>query len=519
MARAVLAGAVVLAAVVPVLLAAVSGSLAIPHNDAWSYSRIAQHFAGTGELRLLGWNRSSLVGQLVVLGPLGSSIVAQHLFVALLAGVAVLACYDLLLPHTGPRRAAFGALVLAAWPELGMLSASFMSDVPTLVAVLGCLTLAQRAFAASSVRLFAASLLVGLWGVTIREQAVAAPAAVLAFAAWRAWQLKGFRLGPVLGSGAAFGALVVAFELWRRSLPGDDPPNPPPTGPVLPAVLDLTLRGYFLLALAVSPALVLVARPWRWRPGSWLAAAAAAGVAGLVWHDYRLAGFSMSDALHPRGPWPTVMLGDRTMFGPPVLAVIVVLSTVAGALLAGLLASGEARLPALIGCFTVLTVAGTLATRAAGQDVFGRYLIPLIPVLLLVPLPLERPRASRAGAVAVIAVLAGLSVAATAFGFALDAARWRTGERLTAAGTPPTDIDAGFEWTGYHSPRGAERGAYTYPWINFYNPIMSANRPCLVLSSSPQQRDGWRLLRTTTYRSFIVTGTGRIWVYDTGYCP
>jgi hypothetical protein len=44
----------------PVFLAVLTGSLAIPHNDAWAHSLIAQHFARSGSFELIGWNRSAL---------------------------------------------------------------------------------------------------------------------------------------------------------------------------------------------------------------------------------------------------------------------------------------------------------------------------------------------------------------------------------------------------------------------------------------------------------------------------
>lgn len=414
--RVILGLAMLIVVVVPVVLAAVSGSLSIPHNDAWSYSRIAQEYGRTGEIRLLGWNRSALVGQIVVLGPLGASITVQHVFVALLAAVAVLACYDLLAAALGRLRAAFAALVLAVWPELGLLATSFMSDVPALAAALGCLALGRRALAGSSLPLLAASLAVGLWGTTVREQVLAAPAAVLLTAlsqgmtrARSAQDLTGARSAQglrwarsdtggdgrrplrwgrrwaVVGLGVLFTAGFVGFEWWRRSLAGDDPPVPRPGGPVLPDVLDVTVRGYFLLALAVAPAVLAVARPWRWGGLAWLAAAGTGAVAVLGWHDYRW-GFLMSDYLLAGGPYPAVFRGEREMFGDPVFQVLALLAAASGVLLAGLIVRRGRRLAPLLRWFLLLTVAGLLATRAAGQAVFGRYLIVGVPVLLFVVL-------------------------------------------------------------------------------------------------------------------------------------
>ncbi|MFK3981018.1 hypothetical protein ACI2K4_11650 [Micromonospora sp. NPDC050397] len=562
--RVVLAAALTVVVLAPVVLAVVSGSLAIPHNDAWSYSRIGQRFGETGEIRLLGWNRSALVGQIVVLGPLAASVTAQQIFVALLAGVAVLACYDLLAPAVGRFRAALAALVLAIWPELGLLATSFMSDVPALAAVLGCLALGRRALARGSLPLLAGSLAVGLWGATIREQALAAPVAVLLAAlgsadppGWRGRPIGATAAVPpgrpigataavppvggevgspvraairflarrraVLAAGTAFGVAFLAFEWWRRTLTGDDPPAPLPDDPVLPDLLDVTVRGYFLLAIAVSPVVLAVARPWRWRAPARLTAAGVGAVAVLAWHDYRLHGFLMSDYLLPRGPYPAAFRGDRSMFGEPVFQVLALLAAVSGVLLAGLLVQRWRRLDPMARWFLLVTVGGLLATRAAGQTVFGRYLVVLVPVLLLVALAgPRRPRPGWAGVVTGLGAagfLAALSLVVTAYGSALDAARWRAGEELVASGVPATDIDAGFEWSGYHAPNGVDYVPKGTSLVNWYGAKFADNRPCYVLASSAQSEPGWHLVRTVDYRSYVLAGTARLWVYDTNRCP
>ena len=73
------------------MLARATGSLAIPHNDAWAYSRIAESYAAGQGLHLLSWNRVFLVGQIAVLGRTGS-IAGQHTGVSVLAvcGLAAL---------------------------------------------------------------------------------------------------------------------------------------------------------------------------------------------------------------------------------------------------------------------------------------------------------------------------------------------------------------------------------------------------------------------------------------------
>jgi hypothetical protein len=166
-----LVAALVVGVVLPVCLAAAGGGLSIPHNDAWSYSRIAQTFARSGHIRLLGWNRSALFGQFLVLGPAARWLVVQQLLVALLAGAGLLACYDLLVPSVGRRRAAFAALLTAAWPGFGLLATSFMADVPAMAAMLGCLALGRRALRRGSPGLLVASVAAGLAYDTARWRA------------------------------------------------------------------------------------------------------------------------------------------------------------------------------------------------------------------------------------------------------------------------------------------------------------------------------------------------------------
>jgi hypothetical protein len=105
----------------PVLVAAWTGSLPIPHNDAWAFTKAAQTFAHARHIQLLNWNSMSLVGLFAPLGPLGASIKAQQCYVAALGLIGLLAGYDVLRRDVGSRRAAVGVLVLVSWPGSGAL--------------------------------------------------------------------------------------------------------------------------------------------------------------------------------------------------------------------------------------------------------------------------------------------------------------------------------------------------------------------------------------------------------------
>jgi hypothetical protein len=510
---------------VPIVLAVTTGSYSIPHNDDWSYSRIAEEFGRSGQIHLLRWNRSSLVGQFVVLGPAAASIEVQHLFVGLLGAAAIYACYELLKPFVGKVRAAFAAALVGIWPEFGLLSTSFMTDVPALAAVTIVLTLGARALARGSVWLLAAAVTVGVWGVTVREQALVAPAAVLVVAAWRARRGQRFQLWQVLAVGATFVVAVAWFEVWRRGLAGDDPPiGVSEDTPMLSGALDVAVRGYFVLALAVSPAVLALARPWRWTRAAWAGAGAVAGVAALQLHDVGPNAFLLTDYLTEQGPYPGVMDGDRHMLNPAVWQVVPMFAALSGILLAGGLVRWGVRLPPLLRVFLLFLIAGTLLTRAGGQLVFGRYLLLLQPALLCVVLTwaAEPPRRWRwyrpALASAAAAALAVLSIAVTAYGLAFDAARWDAGRRIVATGVAAADIDAGFEWSGYYSPHGVQIAPPRQPPINGYQAMFPNNRHCYLVSLAARADPAWQLVGTLTYRKYVVARRAKLWLYNTGLC-
>lgn len=516
--------AVVLGVLLPVVAAAATGNLSIPHNDAWAYSRIAQTFGRTGHIELLNWNRSALVGQFAVLGPLASSIVAQQLFVALLALLGLLAVYDLVRPSVGARRAGYAALVVALWPGFGLLATSFMPDVPALTAALVCLALGRRAVERErgSVLLFVLSMAVGLWGMTIREQAAAAPVAVAVCALAIGRYRRAVRPLVVLGAAVAVGALFLVFDSWHNALPKADPPIYKVAGSLLDTSVNLVAQSWFTLALPLAPAVAFAARPWRWRRGSQITAALTAVGAVMAVHDFTAQNLFLGNYLTPNGAYAAVMLdpGHRVVFSHHLWWVVVAIACVSGALLAGLVVENFRRVEPILGVFTLITVAGTLGTNLVGQGVFDRYLIALAPALLVVLLaPGPAAEARQTERRALLAPLAAgiavgaLSLAITANGLSFDTQRWSTASALTRSGVPASRIDAGLEWLGYYSPSGMTD---RYPnsglgFESFFSPVPS----CRAITAGRQNRPGWTLERVVTYRTFLVAGTSRLYVYDT----
>jgi Dolichyl-phosphate-mannose-protein mannosyltransferase len=535
-------GALAAGFLLPLWASVASGSIAIPHNDAWSYSRIAQEFGRTGHIKLLDWNRSSLIGQIVVLGPLARSIVAQQLFVAVLGLVCVGAVFDLALPLIGRERAALAAATMAIWPGFGLLSTSFMPDIPSLAACLCTLALGRRALDSGRGRrswlLLSAAAAVGLWGVTVREQAIAAPAAVFV-AALAARRYRSRVSKPLLfGVAVAFGAAVVVFELWRRGLPAGDPPIYDLTGGQLVLTGDAAIQGYFTVALALSPAVLFAARPWLWRRTAQLSALAVAGVGAWAVWQYTVSAFFPGNYLSRNGAYAVAEYDGpgRVVFSLGLWQVLVAVACVSGALLAGLLVEHVHAAEPLYMAFAVLTVAGTLVTCVSGQPVFDRYWIALPAVLLPVVLTrrsgplLGRRRVDlvRIGCALGAGVLvAVVSLGVTFNGLVFDATRWRVAEGLTAFGVPVGEIDAGIEWVGYNSPDGVRVRMPSSFQVSQYDAMFPTTKACLVVGEvgGPQQswvQPAWTLVGSEKYRMFGVTGrTADLFVYDTHLsgCP
>lgn len=545
---------------IPVLLAALSGNLTIPHNDAWSYSRIAQEFGRTGHLRLLGWNRSALLGQIVVLGPLARFLLAQQLFVALTAAAVLVAAYALLRPRLGARRAGWASAVLALWPGFGLMGTSFMADMPALAAMLLCLVLGRRAARTESLWLFAASMAVGFWATTIRQQAVAAPVAVgLCLLADRRFRTRP-RLAALLGGGAVFSAAFLLFYAWHDGLPKSDPPQYQLAADWPSQLHVLLVQSWFTLAVALAPAVFQAARPRQWSKAARWATLAAAVVAIQSRHKFGPQNLFLQNYLSMRGAyygvdWDTGR--HRVVFSPGIWSLVTILACVSGALLVGLAVENRRSggCDRFLGTFAVITAAGTAVTNVVGQDVYDRYLLVLAPAVLAVvlaprrtiPVPapsrspetltahvplspraalLGRPTARRRPAIRPAALAAGLLVGLLSLGtltvsLAWDTARWQIAEKVTReSGLPPEKVDAGLEWIGWHSADGVtDRNPAPPVWG--WEDYLGTTPACRILTVSPDRDHPFALLGVYDFKTYMVFGSSHLYYYDTRQpgCP
>jgi hypothetical protein len=496
----ILLGALIMVSVgLPVTISSFTGSLEIPHNDAWSHSKIAQTFADSGSWEFLGWNRTALIGQIVILGPLAGSILAQQLTVAVLGVVALTSIYFYARNRIGARSALLVTAVVAATAEFGLLSTSFMSDIPALAGIFLGLLLTDLALRHESRPLLFAAVLVELWAATVREQSIVALVATVIVVAV-SWHGSRRLFVVVLGTLAI--TTFIAFELWRRSQPFGDPPvfefNPPLIGGSL-------IRTPMSLGLILLPITLLVASPRSWSRVA-KAGALTAVALSILFALLREGDVFLGNYLSASGAYSAVLSGEREVLSTWVWAPLVVLSIVGLGLLVGHLIHHGIRADRLTLIVLGLLILGTLAQLTSGQMVFTRYLLPAIPLISIIVL--RSPEQLRwVRSVIALGVLAFVSVAITANALAFDAARWNLAADLVKSGIPATNIDAGLEWNGYHW-----QGPYRPDWVTPLSERSGDGSQCRVLSATPLA--GREALSSGEYRTFALLGHSRIFVYD-----
>ncbi|MEY9855889.1 hypothetical protein ABH935_001493 [Catenulispora sp. GAS73] len=504
----------------PFLVSAWTGSLSIPHNDSWCFSRAVEIFARTGRVHLFNWNSMALVGQFIPLWKAGRWILVQDAYIGVLAVVALWAVFDILRAVGGRRRAAVGVLVLVCWPGFGLLSTSFMTDIPALAAVTVTLAIGRRALDRASVPLFLAASVTGFWGFTIREQAIAAIVGVYVAALWKRDLLRPAKLAWLLGFGTTMAVGALVFEHWRRTVPNAEPPAV--TLAQFPGwhyVLFTAAGGWLYLALALSPVVVLTARPWAWsRPVQGISLVAGVWFAYEV---YRGAVVLPQNYLQPNGAYSPAFLGLRAnLFPRPIWDLLLPLGCLASALLIGLVLARVRTLRKEVLVFALVTAGSIMLELSEHWILFDRYLLPLTVPLLAIALhraePIARPRiplAALAGA-----LLAGVTGSITVNALTFDAATWHTAQSIVAGHKASADhVDAGLDWTAWHSPDGKKAmDPNAEPGIYVKSPAFGHDHPCYVVAASPQQQAGWTLDATPEYRRFGFMGPQQsLYVYRT----
>ena len=519
---------------IPLAIALGTGAISAPQGDDWAYFRSESVLMHGGGFHLTGWGEATLIGHLLWGAPFaalfGTSIASANVAGAAAAVLGLYAAYRLFSWFLPARLALFGVAALAAVPVLAIVTVSFMTDVTALAFQLVCLALGLAAMEGHRPRrraLLAASLATGLIAFAVREVALAAPVAVL-FGHWIATRRRGHGGRTIAAIAAVFVIVCVVFYAWRLSLPGGHVVTGSPT---LRRTGAQFVGLYFSLAFLVLPALALTGRrcvqllrdPF---PRAVAAIALAAGLGRLL-----LGGPGNGDPLlvgdylvRDTGTGYS-QLGPAPAFLPVSVWVVVEIAALAGGVLLAALLADRARFAwralrrhgtrafdprvwTLI-VFALLAAGLISARNVDGVNVVDRYLLPVIPPLLVLLLATGRAESRAPGVrrrgLAVLAAMAVLAVIYTSYTDAWQSARWHAGEQLVRSGIPANQVDAGFEWVGLHQTAIVHRDAvpkvhrWTQPAAPYMTLFPDAGN-CGIVSSTPRSDPALTLVGTRTWR-------------------
>ena len=553
----IVAALLVIAVVIPVAVGAASGTLSIPRNDDWSYRGMSTKLYATGSLEFNGASTALILGQILAVQPLlwlfGGSTSAFLTFGILASGVAVVGGYGLARRFVSRRDATISVLSLIFFPAYLAYAVSFQSDVPALACQLVCVGLGAIAFGRGTApsRWLLGSVAIGFLGFSIREFALAAPAAILVVLALR--EPRRARTWVVI---VGF-AIACAVTLWVRAGLAVHPVG---GGQLVFVPVLLLSRPLVTTSFVLLPVTLIAISRWRGfinrrdaLAGLIVGCLAVLAVFRIgTWPDALLSGL-ITQAGSPDGG---EMIGFRPkLFPDPIWIGIGLLGFTATLLFSAAVAGiagaylRRARAERRSVAGTIGTPAGLLAVYvlnvALGLTAFGllnqildRYMWPAIPVLAV--LLLRRPTGpgepwaalASAGAIprvalARLAVVAMLVLATMSGAFQLnsnayDGARWRAGLALVDMGFSADTTDAGNEWVESHQTGVVTRSAPAPIWYETYWPNF---RLCAFVSASSSfEIPGQSLLKVDekAYKLLLFFGPEERFLYykvDRPDCP
>ena len=510
---------------IPLWLAAAAGAIGVPSNDDWVYMRGAGSLFRTGSIEMPGHTAAS-IGQVVMVQPLlwlsGGDLWAFTAFGLVMTLIGIASTYLLARRFVGTGSVVMVVLLLVAFPGFGREAASFMTDVPAYALAVLCLLLGTVWLQGEGRRVaLVASIAVGILAVSIREFAIAAPAAVLV-AAW-ARNRAGERLwlaamSGLLAAGVAC-VLIVADSLGHGA-------------PTAPGALGFFFLGpaFSTLAAVLLPAsaLAIGRRMATLRSEQIILAAGLVCLVNLlpqgplvgnIWMTNGLTDDQVLSGLREPviGPIAWTLSGQLALFAAILVASLafswggrnlVEASSVSTAMGRAIRIgrSREAPLLIFLGAY-----AAELVVVALASGILDRYLFVMVPfaaiLLLRGSTGPSRLGRSHAFSHAAFAWLAASAFVIAANSFAYDAARYRAGEAAVAMGYDARTVDAGYEWVGYHARVVGNSGSGTYG-LMWYDDTLLSDPPCAVFSNSPLDDGALRLIRVdrSAYLQYLFFG-------------
>jgi hypothetical protein len=451
--------------------------------DDWSYVKSAQVFAETGRLTYNGW-AAPMLGWQVAWGGLfirlfGFSFTSVKLATFPVA-ILTLILFHAVLVRFGitARNAIFGTLTLGLSPLFLPLSASFLTDIYGLFAVVLCLYCCQRALAshgsASMIAWLSIAAVSSVLGGTARQTAWLGALVMMPSTAWLLRKRRGALLAAAVLWGGSFACISYCGH-WLTKQPYARPGMTSILGLVkafdhirLASLRDLVGLVLFLILLVYPilvgslprigkigrPALIVIAcilAPWtlfQWY-FKWT----------LPWtSDLFLQMFSpgrnptaVSDLREFILPLPARLVLSLLIIGTAMVFVAAVLAELRNPECAA--ASTPWRevfwlfAPFTLSCFALL-----LLLALDDIAVIDRYVLVFLPLAIVCLIRLHQqwlaPNLPRSSAVLLV-IYAVLAITATHDWFAWQRARLIAIDEVRSSGVPPTAIAGGLEYRGW----------------------------------------------------------------------
>lgn len=443
-------------------------------NDDWSYAQIALIFAKTGHVHYNGWTWASLVFQ-TVWGALWIRIFGFSFNVLRAATLPFSLGFVWLVyalgRKAGLRRelACFGALAVGTSPWYIPLAASFMSDIYGCFFTALCLCAAIRSAESAEGRSAAVWLWVlaisGILGGSDRQIVWAAPVALIPYLLWVRRSDRRFWLQAILAYTVCLTSLAALTVYFMPAYAPLYSIGTQTTGAILrnSLVTSAGLASLFLASVQMALPCFLCFAPFWGDVGRLRRIAGMIGLSGVI-------SFALVCAVGGTGIFPFARsvlseygvlsrgvdaLGYRPVLLAPAirfaLSMLVVFVGLAFCSLVGHAHAGIARsrlvvfalVPAL---YVPLLIPGTMA-----RHVHDRYMLPLVPILVLVVLLHFQCRGRRIplAAWAGLVILAAWGVTATHDYAAALRTRVEVAQCLQRRGVPRSRISAGYEYDGW----------------------------------------------------------------------
>lgn len=514
--------------------------------DDWSYKYTAQMFAETGRIVYNGWGAPILGWQI----PYGAFFMKcfGETFFAVRISTLPLAFGCVVLFHLCAGRfnirgfnAVLGSLAFGLSPLVLPLIASFMTDIDALFVLLFCLYSCQRAFAATSSKETIAWLSVAAFsnvaGGTIRQIIWLGALVLVPTAGWLLRARRHVLRVTVLLWVISAGSIELVLQ-WFKRQPYTIPEYVFPH--VEPGVIHHTLKQLLLMTLCLGLVLLPVLIAWtstvrllrgmrKYLFWAGVAVGLALFTATYARHGQQILAPWLQAVLDNMGVWPPMELwgtATPTLGLKLRIAISIVVIVAEIAFFAQLGAGNSWRdetvtvgnevvswtdMLMLLGPFTVVYML-LLMPRAASGQVFDRYFVCVMPILLLLLIRTYQVQFHKrlpAVAAAVVCIFSLYSVAELHDWFAGLRANIAAVSKLESAGIPRSMIDAGWLANGLAQ---VELGGYVNnPGIQVpasaFHPIEPVKRSpkCAnwfdVMSPAIRERYVFTLSSTPCFRS------------------